>query len=656
MATWLLSFNVDSKKGEEILKVLQTGDSVFSLPLEDKITKHMPSIGDLFYIWISRKVSKSPTYHGIYAKAMLTEASESIYTFKNTDPEYTKNIYEKKTEPIKNKNKSINPHKFIGLYPLTLDDLDFLDSEWEAIEYRDNKQIGDVNLNKQTENKIIKLQGIVSRVLGTANRNVSNDTRKIEKGYELTGGVNVLRGFAPYKLLKDLHITDKGYQRELNPVHKDSLVKYIESAKNFIPEIIYAFRSNDENKYLSQVALSSGSETQRGIIKNLDYYTLEIPIDKKLYCIDGNHRMKAIESLYKEKKELLIPFCIIFVPEKSDEENFIFNEPSYFFNLNGRSEPLVYGETFKYLAHNLKDKKDIEKDLSCYKFFEMLNKLDQLNIYQIFDKNVDVEGENENKEDKIKDSRLGELLFQVYKKHEDKIIADKKIVDILETTIKGLYSHDCFSDSYIITKCNDILPALVLYLYYENDESTTKMHNDICKISDWLSLKNLTAEHFYSIEKLLLQYEQYKSVKTVNIFMAMPFEPKDNVDAMNEYKKELLEKLNSKHKNCKIEFPEIMREKSEAREMWDDIREKIYNADIIICDITNNNINVIYEMGIAYGRKKKLLVICHIDTGKIPFDIHQLYQIKYQDIEKKKFKDELFEKINNIITNKLNCE
>lgn len=51
-----------------------------------------------------------------------------------------------------------------------------------------------------------------------------------------------------------------------------------------------------------------------------------------------------------------------------------------------------------------------------------------------------------------------------------------------------------------------------------------------------------------------------------------------------------------------------------------DIVEGIYNADVIIADLTGLNANVFYELGLAHAMNKKVIIITQ-DIGELPFDI-----------------------------------
>lgn len=51
-----------------------------------------------------------------------------------------------------------------------------------------------------------------------------------------------------------------------------------------------------------------------------------------------------------------------------------------------------------------------------------------------------------------------------------------------------------------------------------------------------------------------------------------------------------------------------------------DIVEGIYNADVIIADLSGLNANVFYELGLAHAMNKKVIIITQ-DIGELPFDI-----------------------------------
>lgn len=59
-----------------------------------------------------------------------------------------------------------------------------------------------------------------------------------------------------------------------------------------------------------------------------------------------------------------------------------------------------------------------------------------------------------------------------------------------------------------------------------------------------------------------------------------------------------------------------------------DIVEGIYQADIVIADLTGLNPNVFYELGLAHAMNKKVIIITQ-DIGELPFDIKSYRAIEY---------------------------
>lgn len=69
-----------------------------------------------------------------------------------------------------------------------------------------------------------------------------------------------------------------------------------------------------------------------------------------------------------------------------------------------------------------------------------------------------------------------------------------------------------------------------------------------------------------------------------------------------------------------------------------DIIPPIYNADIILADLTGLNANVMYELGIAHSLNKKTIVITRDDVGNLPFDLKQ-YRARGYSTHFKQFND-----------------
>ncbi len=67
-----------------------------------------------------------------------------------------------------------------------------------------------------------------------------------------------------------------------------------------------------------------------------------------------------------------------------------------------------------------------------------------------------------------------------------------------------------------------------------------------------------------------------------------------------------------------------------------DIIQPIYEADIIIADLTGLNPNVMYELGLAHSFNKKTIMITQDELSKLPFDLKQ-YRAKDYNTHFKKF-------------------
>lgn len=75
-----------------------------------------------------------------------------------------------------------------------------------------------------------------------------------------------------------------------------------------------------------------------------------------------------------------------------------------------------------------------------------------------------------------------------------------------------------------------------------------------------------------------------------------------------------------------------------------DIIPPIYNADVVLADLTGLNPNVMYELGIAHSFNKKTIVITRDDMSMLPFDLKQ-YRAKGYSTHFKQFY-ELLEYLN----------
>src|SRR4051812_47630223 len=59
------------------------------------------------------------------------------------------------------------------------------------------------------------------------------------------------------------------------------------------------------------------------------------------------------------------------------------------------------------------------------------------------------------------------------------------------------------------------------------------------------------------------------------------------------------------------------------------LRDQIINAHLVIADISGNNANVFYEVGLAHANSKDIIFLTQDEADKIPIDIRQYEVVQY---------------------------
>lgn len=63
----------------------------------------------------------------------------------------------------------------------------------------------------------------------------------------------------------------------------------------------------------------------------------------------------------------------------------------------------------------------------------------------------------------------------------------------------------------------------------------------------------------------------------------------------------------------------------------EDIKQNLKDADVVIVDVSNNNPNVMFELGWALATRKKVIVLCQSEfKDKVPFDIKDIRRLHYE--------------------------
>src|SRR5438067_1699569 len=66
------------------------------------------------------------------------------------------------------------------------------------------------------------------------------------------------------------------------------------------------------------------------------------------------------------------------------------------------------------------------------------------------------------------------------------------------------------------------------------------------------------------------------------------------------------------------------------RNIISDVVEALFNADVVIADITDGNPNVFYELGISHSIANNTIMICQRTAQRLPFDLAS-YRVIFYD-------------------------
>ena len=94
-----------------------------------------------------------------------------------------------------------------------------------------------------------------------------------------------------------------------------------------------------------------------------------------------------------------------------------------------------------------------------------------------------------------------------------------------------------------------------------------------------------------------------------------------------------------------------------AGKITDEIEEHIRDADVIIAELSEPNLNVFYELGFAHGAKRKAILLKQQTTDKsveVPFDIKD-YRIHVYEFSTKGFAD-LRNRLQDVLSNTLDSQ
>lgn len=468
-------------------------------------------------------------------------------------------------------------------------------------------------------------------------------------------GVTIFRGYATLKTLAKLS-TSTNYQRSHNTDRINDIRRYMdESQFLFFPELILGWQIEDidairkikEDESASRITIENGIKIKKARFKfkgvvdgeepTTKVVTVEIPksVSSPIWNrIDGNHRLVAVDKILTgdAKNDLgdicnqVVPFSLI-IQTKDVNNEATKREAAFFYLINSKAKPLTTDENLRAI---LKD------DL-----FSSIEKQSLLMLNEVQIQYIDALG-------KILADNNTDFLTEVFHKHyysfsvalvrsiihDNEIYEEDKLIH-MHNAVK--YVNSVFITQKIKKPTSNILLALTLVYQTKNNVFETFL--------EWINKNEVGNIHDIFYEHIVTLFDNIHKQRAYKVFVAMPYISHKRVNEFNSLFKEVLSEI-SKKTGFGLELIPIMRFRGESQRIDYRLIEKIKECDIFIGDLTTVNDNVIFEIGLAEGCNKKILLIkseedtkqlpfdeaTKLDNGKIiPFDMDKLQYIPYSN-------------------------
>lgn len=465
---------------------------------------------------------------------------------------------------------------------------------------------------------------------------------------QVFGSRKVFRGYATMRTLVSMSKPSE-YQRKLEESRLEEILSYLNNSPfKFFPELIFAWQMPD-NEVLNKLCYTQQTGkisrmTEAGFTITKSKFVMQDAIDgnnpttkvitiefsdelialKPLSRLDGNHRLSALEASIREEEEngvrddtgnMVVPFSIILL---SPEENVASKiESAMFYLINSKAKPLTSEESLRSIFEN--DRFDnTEKNMLLSIDTDMQSRLTKL-VQFLKLANMDL----------VKEVFNDEIYSLAMHLSINKNISVKQLSDAI-ISINLLFRES--NNSY---KNPNIYKAFILYKA-GNQSSLFE------KFKKWIDESHLSNLDKLDATEIIGVYEELHKKHSLKVFVAMPYISFKRVNEFNTLFKEILQELTNDGP-YNFELIPIMRFRGESQRIDARLIKCIRECDVFIADLTTNNDNVIFEIGMAEGLQKPMLLIkAEEDTDKmafeeykedsqIPFDMDKLQYIPYSN-------------------------
>ena len=408
-------------------------------------------------------------------------------------------------------------------------------------------------------------------------------------------GVNVIRCFISIKDLKNFKTDKQDFQRDIDDEHKNELINYITSKEEnykFFPEIVlgineYYNENNDDNleKELIEEKPIEGSTN----LVRLSFMRDEVL--NNIEVLDGRHR---IESLH-ESKDIdingVVSVVFILFDEKQSEKLL---DKVIFYNLNKKARQLDPTDYLHLLESD--DESDRLKEL------EILN----IDLYKYFKDREYVLYNSKHNYNSLKECiNLIDYMEKIYKNDKEylkKDIRKKRYVRVFKC-VKEKLLKDYISDVSLVNK----FYKLIVHIMFEERirvKIIKYLIKEIGGFIEWLKLSQLmdNINKIDDFKNFFTTYQKTNVPKSRNIYISMPYHKETEwtyyviKDVVNEISNNLQIKI------------KLIRTDEQTYGVHRGISETVYNdiesCDLMIADLTGDNVNVFNEVGFKMGIDK----------------------------------------------------
>lgn len=424
------------------------------------------------------------------------------------------------------------------------------------------------------------------------------------------GGRYIFRGFATISNLVKYSTANYTYQRPIDETRIDKIIEYLRNDKfRFFSELLFGLELNDAEAIvqLNKSTIPGGVKLEDDIKLVKSKFTFqttlgENPMTKvvslefgenatKLSRIDGNHRLSAIEKVFKSEDEnlkqelgnLIVPFSILVQQKNPDSKRF---ESAIFYTINAKARPLTEEENLRAL-------------------FEP-NRFSTEELKGIFDVNIQIDVIKEFIE-KMPVEMLSSMKGLVAKNYYSCIFRVAKLCAEYDVNITTAVLMSAFKAVDIElsnnAECQDNIDLICAYIFYYCKDNSS--YNAFKK---WIRINRVDKLRNIPISSVVKLFEESQNID-IKVFVAMPYYSAEIVRSTNAIYTRVIDDIRNKYHVGISLFGEIMTYQGATMNIVNDIHDRIQKCDICFCDITGNNPNVAYEMGMAKALGKYVVIL-----------------------------------------------